>query len=258
VSKFQTEIDLLGVDCTSATDCTAVGNYTTYDRKNGTVTHPLAEHWNGTKWSIMALAESGEGGLSGVSCRSATSCVAVGGASIIDPSSGEPVGTTLIVQWDGSRWTAVANPKPPPEVSYALNAVSCPSTTDCTLVGVRYAGATSSPLIEHWHGTSWSITPSPTTPTTSSVNMTGVSCTSPSSCTAVGTLDEYSQYATPLIEQWDGNAWSIAPGATIPALAGGALHGITCTTEIGCTVVGAAFGRADSVNGRYTLVERDR
>ena len=48
------------------------------------------------------------------------------------------------------------------------------------------------------------------------------------------------KYATPLIEQWDGNAWSITPGATIPALAGGALHGITCTTEIGCTVVGAA------------------
>ena len=257
-SRFQTDVFLSGVDCTSATDCNAVGTSTTYDKKHGTVEHPLAVHWNGAKWSIVALPGSGQAGLAGISCPSPTSCVAVGG-SIID-------------RWDGAHWTAIAVPKSAVGVAYTLTAVSCPSTTDCTAVGMRYAGATVSTLIEHWNGTSWSITPSPT-PTSSTLDMNAVSCTSATSCTAVGAIDEFARtspnptQAAPLIEHWDGITWSIAAGAT-PALpiTGTSLFGVTCTDQTGCIAVGAGWGGTSSVTNNtyteftensYTLVERD-
>ena len=41
----------------------------------------LAEHWNGTSWTIDTVpTPSGFDDLSGVACASATSCIAVGSA----------------------------------------------------------------------------------------------------------------------------------------------------------------------------------
>ena len=152
----------------------------------------------------------------------------------------------------------MASPKAAAGTTYTLTAVSCPSTTACTAVGIRNASGTAvgATLIEQWNGTSWSITPSPT-PTNTILAMNSISCTSATSCTAVGAIDDYAGYdpprATPLIEQWDGKTWSLAAGATAPAPASGtSLRGVTCTNEIGCIAVGAGLG-----DGSYTLVERD-
>jgi hypothetical protein len=68
---------LSGVSCTSATACTAVGEYT--NASNVAVT--LAERWNGTVWAVQATPNpSGAqgSGLIDVSCTSATACTAVG------------------------------------------------------------------------------------------------------------------------------------------------------------------------------------
>src|SRR3984957_21042906 len=66
------------VSCSSASACTAVGSYTS--NLGDQVT--LAERWNGSAWSVQSTP--GPSGatrsiLAGVSCGSATSCVAVGG-----------------------------------------------------------------------------------------------------------------------------------------------------------------------------------
>ena len=68
---------LQGISCTSATACTAVGNYVNSAGKLVT----LAERWNGTAWTVQSTPNpSGAGGsyLKGVSCTSATACTAVG------------------------------------------------------------------------------------------------------------------------------------------------------------------------------------
>jgi hypothetical protein len=72
-------VDLFGVSCASASSCAAVGDWSA--SVNGLPSLTLAEGWNGTRWQIQstpnptgALLTS----LNGVSCRSATSCVAVG------------------------------------------------------------------------------------------------------------------------------------------------------------------------------------
>jgi hypothetical protein len=66
---------LSDVSCTSATACSAVGNYFSSSH----VTLPLAEGWNGTSWSIQATPVPGSapGELNGVACIS-SGCTAAG------------------------------------------------------------------------------------------------------------------------------------------------------------------------------------
>ena len=62
-----------GVSCASATECTFVGGYDSYT--------PLAENWNGTAWTEQELPLPSEAKyeiLSGVSCTSTPTCMAVG------------------------------------------------------------------------------------------------------------------------------------------------------------------------------------
>ena len=72
---------LQGVSCTSATACTAVGDYVNRDGTQVT----LAERWNGTSWTIQSTPNptgaqyaGWTATLQGVSCTSATACTAVG------------------------------------------------------------------------------------------------------------------------------------------------------------------------------------
>jgi hypothetical protein len=66
-----------GVSCTSASGCTAVGDYI----DSSGVQHALAEAWNGTSWSIQTTPDPSGGqfpDLSGVTCTTANGCTAVG------------------------------------------------------------------------------------------------------------------------------------------------------------------------------------
>jgi hypothetical protein len=86
---------LSGVSCASGSACTAVGNYISND--GPTVT--LVEHWNGRRWTIQAtpnppgLQVDEVLELSGVSCSSASVCMAVG-----DYSNGSTQ-LTLVERW---------------------------------------------------------------------------------------------------------------------------------------------------------------
>src|SRR5215472_9089561 len=60
---------LIGVSCTSASACTAVG----VSNPGSSSAKTLAERWNGTRWAIQSIPNprQGGGGLGGVSCTSA-------------------------------------------------------------------------------------------------------------------------------------------------------------------------------------------
>jgi hypothetical protein len=68
-----------GVSCPHVTACTAVGNWTA--STSGSPTDTLAEHWNGTRWSVQSTPDPAGAkisALSGVACLPAGTCVAVG------------------------------------------------------------------------------------------------------------------------------------------------------------------------------------
>lgn len=168
---------LSSVSCTSATACVAVGGY---EPANSSLTSVLAERWDGTSWTVQNVAASGSSNapLTGVSCASATACVAVGG-------DGDALTSLVVERWDGTSWTQQATPAPPDGVLTGFAAVSCPSTTDCLATGNDFVGNGVAGL---WDGTSWTIqnvVPS-NAETPQSANLNSVSCTSVTTCTAVG------------------------------------------------------------------------
>jgi hypothetical protein len=199
-------LQLHGVDCTSTRNCAAIGYYLP---SNGSAV-PLAERWNGTKWSIVPSADTGPLGegdlLKSVSCSSAAKCVAAGEYEL--GGAGRPA--TFIEQWDGKSWKVV--PSSDPARSYsALQGVSCASATDCSAVGTyatpkgRFTYPTET-LAERWNGTKWSIVPSPS-PGANVSELAGVSCWGATHCFAVGAASASNQ--TTLTERWDGTKWAI-------------------------------------------------
>jgi hypothetical protein len=125
-------------------------------------------------WSVMpspdAMAPQGQFG--GVSCPSATVCVAVGSSV---SRTGAKV--ALAERWNGTAWTIQRVPSPAGAVTVSLSAVSCTSATACSAVGYyATSGAAFVALAERWDGAKWVIQPAPN-PTGGGI-LTGVSCAS--------------------------------------------------------------------------------
>jgi len=234
------------VTCTSATACTAVGDYTDSGGNEDT----LAEAWNGASWSIETTPNpTGEGNdtLNGVSCTSASACTAVG-----DYTDNSDTQDTLAEAWNGTVWSIETTPNPAGEGDDFLNSVSCTSANACTAVGDYDDNSdTQDTLAEAWNGTVWSIetTPNPAGPGGSTLS--GVSCTSVNACTAVGEYLDSAGYFAPLAEAWSGASWSIQATPLPAGVPEGDLSGVACTSG-GCT----AAGSSDSISGAVlTLVE---
>ncbi len=130
LKDWQAPGDADAVSCVSATACVAVGD----------VVHghegPWASVWNGKAWLSQTPPRISPGydtdainELDGVSCASASACLAVGA-----PPWRWASGNSRADFWDGSRWTAVGLPKNRGRVTY-FHAVSCPSQATCIAVG---------------------------------------------------------------------------------------------------------------------------
>ena len=206
---------LSAVSCTSRSSCVAVGM-----RRNPQPS-PLAEAWDGTSWTVMPMPKV-SGTLIAVSCVSATACMATG--------FGGPTGATLAESWNGSTWTVVPTPPVGGENSN-LDSVSCTSASACTAVGdivygVGDGGQKEVPLAEHWNGTGWTRQATPKPAAGGATSLSSVSCTSASSCTAVGFNGGF------VPEHWDGTRWAIQP--SVPADVPSA---VSCTSSTACTAV---------------------
>ncbi len=141
-----------------------------------------------------------EGAFDGVSCTSATFCVAVGYQ--LDSSDSQ---APLAEVWNGMNWRAMKGTTPAATEESELSGVTCVSASDCVAVGQADEG----PLAESWNGTSWTIANIPTTALFAYFD--GVSCVSADHCMAVGTALE--QVANELQEDawaelWNGTSWT--------------------------------------------------
>ena len=94
----------------------------------------------------------------------------------------------------------------------------------------------------------WSVTSSPSPGTTSNV-LISVSCTSPTSCMAVGNQRSAGSHYRTLAETWDGSTWSVTASPN-PGTAD-YLDSVSCTSPSRCVAVGVRYKRSKS----RTLVE---
>jgi hypothetical protein len=160
---------------------------------------PLAEHFNGTSWSVVPTATLPSG-----TAGQLKSVVAVASNNVW--AVGDNTGP-LVEHWDGTKWSIVSTPSV--AAAGTLNAVTATSATDVWTVG--QAGGHN--LIEHFNGTSWSVVPSPI-PRNS--HLSGVSGTSSSDVWAVGSAGRSTSDQVQILH-WNGQVWSAVP-APFPGL----------------------------------------
>jgi hypothetical protein len=226
---------LNGVSCVAGGSCTAVG----FDNLGRKGNHNLIEYWSGGPWSVGVSPKiRNTYMLNGISCLSDGTCEAVGETR----QKGSP--KTLVESWNGSVWSIEASPNSPPSGNF-LQAVSCVSGSSCDAAGYFWASKTTFQVtaeVEAWNGGTWSITPKPD-PTTNYNNLSSVSCSSTTSCTAVGTFQNRSGYYQTLIESSSGSDWSIQSSPNV-AGSSNSLAGVSCVSATFCDAVGNSYDGA--------------
>ena len=266
-SGFLYSDSLSAVSCPSASYCVAVGGYTDTSKD----LRGLLVTWSGGAWTATqaplpanALPDdtSSPGNyVSGVSCASASYCLAVGSYETTDHTL-----EGLLLTWSGGKWTAVEAPLPDNAISQpgvSLHGVSCPSATSCVVVG-QYEdvnGGRDGVLLT-WSGGDWTATRAPIPDNGRSIgsNLLGVSCPSATSCVAAGTYnqeafgDRWGELLT-----WSGGDW-IATQAPLPANAAddsspdnlnqaATLSGISCPSTSFCMADGVYEDKSQTGDG---------
>ena len=236
---------LRGIAATSPSDAWAVGNTAA---PRSPAVHPLVEHWNGTRWSVVhsPALRCRSCGLSAVAALSPANVWAVG-------SRGTSKDETLIVHWNGSAWQRV--PSPNPAGASDLLGVAAISPTD-----VWAAGGTLTPklkvhtLIEHWNGVQWTIVPSPNA-TSGHSRHSGLFAIDASSRTSIWAVGEFqsgpaSVDQSTLVEHWGGARWRIQASPNASPLEN-TLDGVAALSRRNAWAVGTF----QSNHGPHTLIE---
>jgi hypothetical protein len=278
---------LNAVTCTSTRACVAVGSY----YYGGPPSLTLAARWDGRAWLTEPTSSNGrDSHLSGVSCATGASCVAIGtpaqawhgarwavippagamsSVSCSGPGSCQAVGPPdgrrpVAARWDGRTWQAEPVPRlrPAPQ-TLVLASVWCTSATFCMAVGDASRGARAQPspgyrditLAEMWNGSRWRLARTPN-PSRAS-ELSGVSCTSPTACTAVGSS---ASRARTLAERWNGTRWTVQRTPSIGHIGYTVLTAVSCASPAACTAVGdyngGSFGIAEHWNGARWTIQR--
>jgi hypothetical protein len=218
---------LYGVDARSPTDVWAVGEY--QDDETGAF-KTLILRWDGAVWSQVNSPNPSlkSNGLQDVDASSASNAWAVGYYKDDETRHQYP---TLIVHWNGTRWTKVHSPNPDPDDEQLLE-VATRSATDAWAVG-HY---NQQPLIMHWDGTSWSKIKSPNPGAPNTGILEGVDAESATDAWAVGYYyNEVVDALDTLIVRWNGRTWSQVK----TPLTGRALLGVSGTGPRNVWAVGS-------------------
>ncbi len=182
---------LLGAALISPNDIWAVGKVSAAG--GGLGTSIVAEHWNGSKWTVIQVAQP----MPGPDVANAFEAIAA-----IQSNDVWAVGTTgadygpspLIEHWDGVAWSVI--PSQMPGYEGVLNAISATSATNVWAAGsyTVFGGATHA-FVELWTGSAWTAIADPET--------TPILSISARSSNDVWAADGDG------VDHWDGSAWSV-------------------------------------------------
>ena len=232
---------LLGTTCVSSSYCVAVG-------EDGN-SKPFALAGDPSTWSASQAKEIKLGSafdldsngslLSSVACTSSTSCVAVGSDGNYQPLAlvGNPS------TWSASQATQITLGNAFGSGG-SLSSVSCVSASSCVAVGYDMNGDNgSTPFVLVGDPSTWSAAQAEEFPTGSTFGYAGgftsVSCTSTTSCVAVG----WDGNEEPLVLAGNPSTWGgaqmqeIVLGNTLGNA--GSLSSVACTSSSSCVAVGS-------------------
>jgi len=167
----------------------------------------LIEHWNGTKWAVVASPNpvaASDNFLKGVDAVSANDVWAVG-------SNGRPGNKTIIQHYNGSKWVTVNGASLP--LGGDLEDVSAISKTNVVAVGFRGTTGSTGGLVERWDGGAWSNEPVPEEATAGAA-LHGVSAVSASAQWAAGSGTGTSVLQTLTLRN-TGSGWDVVPSPNV-------------------------------------------
>lgn len=219
--------ELKAVACPSPTTCVGVGD----DQLSSGRWVTMAERSTSSRWQALAtpaLKPFRFNALLAISCLSSIECTAVG------YSYQRP----LAESWNGRRWGFESAPSPPSGTFIDLDGVSCVRSTWCMAVGYAGFGLGGSAPRQYaaiWNGSHWAPVPVPLLMGYST--LASVSCVSVTDCIAVGGTGNFSTSLAPLVEQWNGSAWSQQSAPAPNGQRYSQLLGVSCSTAL-CTAVG--------------------
>jgi hypothetical protein len=196
---------------------------------------------------VRSPAGSSYANLAGIACRSKASCTAGGSYEATATKSGEP----MIVTESAGRWARGVTIRLPANAattdgSATIAGISCPSRTGCVAVG-NYSLPTNAlhGLITSGHARTWSTARTPILPVGSTANadsfLTGVSCTRPGSCVAVGGFTRVDSPEA-MAETESGGHWhravAIRPPTNASSDPSAHLSAVSCPKAGDCVAVG--------------------
>jgi hypothetical protein len=222
------------VACVDATDCTADG----FSTDASDLTSPIVAVETSGSWTIQVStppAGTSVSVIAELSCRAATSCVAVG-------ESGAGAGIVISIQGSTVAYTSL--PKLASQNYEVLTAVRCFAATSCVAVGTTGNTTASVGVAAVLSGATWTQHTLPNPPGDNYGIAVSLACSSVTSCETVGWSglqfegpapppSNYFAYAATLT----GTTWALdAPIVKGPPAA--ALFGISCPAAGECFSVG--------------------
>ena len=190
---------LTAVSAISSNDVWAVGHTDTSSGPHHF--QPLAEHWDGTVWTIIPTPTSGGSQITSVHAIATNDVWAVG-ETVTDQSF--TASNTFTMHWDGTAWSIVPSPNGA-FVQNLLGAVGGAAANDVWAMGKTGPDINSPQVLAlHWNGAAWSVVSTPTQTGFSSFN--AVEALATNNVWAVGSANGQS-----LIERWNGSVWKVAP-----------------------------------------------
>jgi hypothetical protein len=223
---------LSGVSAISNSDVWAVGSYSSSDGNN--IASTIAEHWNGTSWSVVPTPNVGTGGsvLQAVSAFSSNDVWAVGESNASGEASYD---TTLIEHYNGSNWSVIPSPNPGNDGDF-LTAVITLASNNAWAVGWFDNPETGelAPLIIHWNGTLWGMV-TQGVPDGGDIILEGITAVSPSDIWAVGDTEAETNFEM----HWNGTAWGDLTSASFPTGGQETLHGAAALSSSNVWAVGS-------------------
>jgi hypothetical protein len=197
--------------------------------------------WNGASWTALTIKSPtstplARPALTGVSCMSATSCIAVGAGAT---ERGGP----FAERWSGGpSWQRT--PEPIGISYYGFSSVSCPGPPDCIAVGGAGGGAFNplaplSSLAEAWNGKTWRVL------RTGKVDeLSGVACPHISHCLITGGYLDKADVDRTLAEYWNSKTVRLVSPNRLAGLFGP----VSCPSTTFCMALAGSYA---TWNGRH-------
>jgi hypothetical protein len=232
------------VSCVGSSYCMAVGTADKALEQN------YSAEWNGSgtlkQISTPDPARARWADIAGVSCRSATDCMAVG-----DYENSAKRVLTFAEAWNGTKWRLVpGTPNVKGQKESLFNDISCATPARCVAIGFTLSSGSRS--VEHAFAATWT---SGKWRQSAPVNaagaaLFGVSCPAARYCIAVGADGE-----SALAERWNGSSWRVFKVARTGApRRADSLEHVSCISTRHCVAVGFRYNPARSYTD-HTLAE---